>query len=72
MTWPRLTSAWPPPSNQGLMPGRRLSRRPGGASTHLRLFGVVVLTVLMQLEIHHVPAAQTDFEVGPLTAADCP
>ena len=28
-------------------------------------------SVLMQLGIHHIPAAQAVFEIGPLSAADC-
>ena len=42
-----------------------------GAFTNLRLLGVVVFSVLMQLGIHHMPAAQAVFEIGPLSAADC-
>ena len=42
-----------------------------GAFTNLRLLGVVVFSVLMQLGIHHIPAAQTLFEIDPLSAADC-
>jgi Ca2+-transporting ATPase len=42
-----------------------------GAFTNVRLLGVVVFSVLLQLGIHHIPAAQVVFEVGPLSAADC-
>jgi len=42
-----------------------------GAFTNLRLLGVVAFSVLMQLGIHHIPAAQTLFEIGPLSAGDC-
>ena len=42
-----------------------------GAFTNVRLLGVVVFSVLMQLGIHHIPAAQAVFEIGPLSAADC-
>jgi Ca2+-transporting ATPase len=42
-----------------------------GAFTNLRLLGVVVLSVLVQLGIHHIPAARAVFEIGPLSAADC-
>jgi P-type Ca2+ transporter type 2C len=42
-----------------------------GAFTNLRLLGVVVFSALMQLGIHHSPAARTLFEIGPLSAADC-
>ncbi len=42
-----------------------------GVFTNVRLLGVVVFSVLMQLGIHHIPAAQALFEIGPLSAADC-
>ncbi|MEO5818909.1 MAG: cation-translocating P-type ATPase, partial [Vicinamibacteraceae bacterium] len=42
-----------------------------GAFTNLKLLGVVVFSVLMQLAIHHIPAAQELFEIGPLSAMDC-
>jgi len=42
-----------------------------GAFTNVRLLAVVVFSALMQLGIHHIPAAQVVFEVGPLSAADC-
>jgi Ca2+-transporting ATPase len=42
-----------------------------GAFTNLRLLGVVVVSVLIQLGIHHIPAAQAVFEIGPLSVADC-
>ena len=42
-----------------------------GAFTNVRLLGVVLFSVLMQLGIHHIPAAQAVFEIGPLSAADC-
>jgi len=42
-----------------------------GAFTNVRLLGVVFFSVLMQLGIHYIPAAQAVFEVGPLSAADC-
>jgi len=42
-----------------------------GAFTNLRLLGVVLASVLMQLGIHHTPTAQAVFEIGPLSAADC-
>ena len=42
-----------------------------GAFTNVRLLGVVVFSVLMQLGIHYIPAAQAVFEVGPLSTADC-
>jgi Ca2+-transporting ATPase len=42
-----------------------------GAFTNVRLLGVVVFSVLLQLGIHHIPTAQVVFEIGPLSAADC-
>ena len=42
-----------------------------GAFTNLRLLGVVVLSVVLQIGIHHIPAAQEIFEIGALSAADC-
>ena len=42
-----------------------------GAFTNLRLLGVVVVSVLLQLGIHHIPAAQQVFEIGALSMADC-
>ncbi len=42
-----------------------------GVFTNLRLLGVVVFSVLMQLGIHHIPAAQAIFDISPLSAADC-
>jgi Ca2+-transporting ATPase len=42
-----------------------------GAFTNVRLLAVVVFSVLMQLGIHHIPAAQAVFEIGPLSVADC-
>jgi Ca2+-transporting ATPase len=42
-----------------------------GAFTNLRLLGVVVVSVLLQLGIHHIPVAQEMFEIGALSAADC-
>ena len=42
-----------------------------GVFTNLRLLGVVLFSVLMQLGIQYIPAAQAVFEVGPLSAADC-
>ena len=42
-----------------------------GALTNLKLLGVVFVSVLIQLAIHHMPATQTLFEIGPLSAPDC-
>jgi Ca2+-transporting ATPase len=41
------------------------------AFTNVRLLAVVVFSVLMQLGIHHIPAVQAVFDIGPLSAADC-
>ncbi len=42
-----------------------------GAFTNLRLLGVVLASILMQLGIHHIPIAQVVFEIGPLSLTDC-
>lgn len=42
-----------------------------GAFTNARLLGVVVFSVLMQIGLHHIPAAQALLEIGPLSASDC-
>ena len=42
-----------------------------GVFTNLRLLGVVVFSVLLQLGIHHIPEAQAVFAIGPLSAPDC-
>jgi len=41
-----------------------------GVFTNLRLLGVVILSVLLQLAIHHIPATQSLFQIGALTLAD--
>ena len=42
-----------------------------GVFTNLRLLGVVVLSALVQIGIHHIPATQTIFQIGALSLADC-
>lgn len=42
-----------------------------GAFNNLQLVGVVVISVLVQLGIHHIPATQVFFEIGTLSWADC-
>lgn len=42
-----------------------------GAFTNVRLLAVVLFSVLLQLGIHYIPAAQAAFEIFPLSAADC-
>jgi len=42
-----------------------------GLFTNLRLLGVVAVSVLVQLGIHHIPAAQTLFQIGALSLFDC-
>jgi Ca2+-transporting ATPase len=42
-----------------------------GVFTNLRLLGVVAISVLVQLGIHHIPATQALFEIGALTLMDC-
>jgi Ca2+-transporting ATPase len=41
-----------------------------GAFSNVRLLGVVGISVLVQLGIHHIPATQVFFEIGALSAAD--
>jgi Ca2+-transporting ATPase len=42
-----------------------------GAFTNARLLAVVLFSVLLQLGLHHIPAAQAVFAITPLSAADC-
>jgi Ca2+-transporting ATPase len=42
-----------------------------GVFTNLRLFGIVVISVLVQLGIHHIPATQALFQIGALSFFDC-
>jgi Ca2+-transporting ATPase len=42
-----------------------------GAFTNLRLLGVVLVSLLVQLGIHHIPATQELFQIGELSLADC-
>ena len=42
-----------------------------GAFSNLVLLGVVSISVVMQLAIHHVPATQALFQIGDLPLADC-
>lgn len=42
-----------------------------GAFTNLRLLAVVILSVLLQLGIHHLPLGQQLFGISPLSASDC-
>ena len=42
-----------------------------GAFTNLRLLGVVLVSGLVQLGLHHIPFAQTLLGTGPLSASDC-
>ena len=42
-----------------------------GALTNLWLLGVVVVSVLVQLAIHHLPVTQVAFDIGPLSIGDC-
>ncbi len=42
-----------------------------GAFTNVRLLGVVVLSIIVQLSIHHFPATQALFQIGELSLADC-
>ena len=42
-----------------------------GALSNMRLLGVVGLSIVLQLAIHHVPAAQSMFDIIPLSMGDC-
>jgi Ca2+-transporting ATPase len=42
-----------------------------GPLGNLKLLGVVVISVLLQLAIHHVPWTQTLFDIGTISDADC-
>lgn len=42
-----------------------------GVITNVRLLGVVVLSAIVQIAIHHVPAMQALFQIGDLSLADC-
>jgi Ca2+-transporting ATPase len=42
-----------------------------GAFTNLRLLAVVLISIFLQLGIHHLPATQKLFEIGDLALADC-
>ena len=42
-----------------------------GVFTNLRLLGIVVVSVLIQLGIHHIPATQALFRISSISAADC-
>jgi Ca2+-transporting ATPase len=42
-----------------------------GIFSNLRLLSIVVLSMLVQLGIHHIPAMQALFSIGPLSLFDC-
>ena len=42
-----------------------------GAFTNVRLLAVVVLSAMMQLAIHHIPATQQFFSIGAISLNDC-
>ncbi|MEO8179766.1 MAG: cation-translocating P-type ATPase [Deltaproteobacteria bacterium] len=42
-----------------------------GAFTNVRVLGVVAVSVLVQLGLHHIPATQELFQIGALPLADC-
>lgn len=42
-----------------------------GPFSNLRLFLIVLISTLVQLGIHHVPATQELFGIGPLSLNDC-
>lgn len=42
-----------------------------GALSNLKLVGVVLVSFLIQLAMHHTPLTQRLFQLGSLSAADC-
>lgn len=42
-----------------------------GLLTNVRLFGIVVVSLFVQLGIHHIPATQMLFQIGALSLFDC-
>lgn len=42
-----------------------------GLFTNVRLLGIVIVSLLIQLGIHHIPATQELFEIGSLGLVDC-
>lgn len=42
-----------------------------GLFSNMKLFLIVLLSIMVQLGIHHVPATQELFSTGPLSLADC-
>lgn len=42
-----------------------------GAFTSLRLVGIVAVSALVQLGLHHIPVTQALFQLGALSLADC-
>lgn len=42
-----------------------------GLFSNMKLFGVVVISVIVQLGIHHIPATQALFEISYLGLGDC-
>lgn len=42
-----------------------------GLFSNLRLFLIVLISMLVQLGIHHIPATQGLFSIGPLSLFDC-
>ena len=42
-----------------------------GAFSNMRLVAVVIVSILVQLAIHHMPFTRSLFEIGPLSLEDC-
>jgi Ca2+-transporting ATPase len=42
-----------------------------GLFTNVRLFGIVAVSMLVQIGIHHIPATQQLFQIGSLGLMDC-
>ena len=42
-----------------------------GVFGNLKLLGVIAVSVLLQLGLHHIPAAQALFSIAPISLAEC-
>ena len=42
-----------------------------GVFGNLKLLGVIAVSVLLQLGLHHIPAAQDLFDLGPISLVEC-
>lgn len=42
-----------------------------GIFSNMRLFSVVLVSAILQIAIHHIPALQQLLQIGPISASDC-